>query len=193
MLFTQTGARTLDPCSTSSCRARLIYLAINLSLNNTQKSDMKKAIKKAIPLTFCFASEAEDIHTLEGVVTARPGDAVLTGTKGERWPIRREKFEATYDFNLQTGICSKKAIVVEAEEMQSHFEVKVGWSNQPLQGGPGDFKITYGPGEFGVVAKDIFHETYDVLSKGGAPDGVADQGASEADAVVVARPGAPRG
>ena len=73
--------------------------------------------------------------------------------------IAREKFEATYDFDPLLGICSKKAIVVDAEEMHRPFEVKVGWSDQPISGAAGDFKVTYRPGDFGVVAKDIFYET----------------------------------
>lgn len=39
----------------------------------------------------------EVIHTLEGVVVARRGDYVVTGVQGERYPCRRDIFEATYE------------------------------------------------------------------------------------------------
>lgn len=122
-----------------------------------------KAMKKPIPLRFRFAKEVQDVATLEGVVTARAGDAVLTGTRGECWPVAREKFETSYDFDETTGVCSKKPVVVQVEQMNAAFEVSVSWSGQPLRGNAGDYKVAYGPGDFGVVARDIFDETYVVL------------------------------
>lgn len=37
------------------------------------------------------------IDTLEGRMTASPGDYVITGVKGERYPCKPDIFEATYD------------------------------------------------------------------------------------------------
>jgi hypothetical protein len=37
------------------------------------------------------------IHTLEGVMTASPGDWIITGVKGERYPCKPDIFEATYE------------------------------------------------------------------------------------------------
>ncbi len=37
------------------------------------------------------------IHTLEGDMTAVPGDYIITGVKGELYPCKKEIFEATYD------------------------------------------------------------------------------------------------
>jgi hypothetical protein len=136
-----------------------------------EKENPMKAIKKAIVLGFRFAAHQEIVTTLEGVVTAQVDDAILTGTKGEVWPIQRSKFESTYDYRLNgtivdycyTGTCSKKAIVVEAEEMPEPFEVVVGWSADPIKGKAGDFRLTYGPGDFGAVDRTIFFETYDVV------------------------------
>ena len=122
-----------------------------------------KAMKKPILLSFRFAEFDEEIQTLEGLVTARAGDAVLTGTKGENWPITREKFEVSYDFDKTQGTCAKKPVVVSVQEMSESFQVTVGWSNQPIRGSAGDFKVTYGPDDFGVVAREIFLDTYSVV------------------------------
>jgi len=122
-----------------------------------------KVMKKAIEVRFQFASQELNVETLEGVVTARPGDAIITGPKGEQYPIQRHKFEETYNFNEALGTCSKKPIVVEAQEMSEPFTVKVGWSDQPLQGKAGDYRLTYGPGDFGVVEREIFAQTYEIL------------------------------
>jgi len=37
------------------------------------------------------------IETLEGVMTARPGDYIIKGVKGEIYPCKADIFEATYE------------------------------------------------------------------------------------------------
>jgi len=37
------------------------------------------------------------IHTLEGVMTAYPGDWIIRGIKGEVYPCKADIFEATYE------------------------------------------------------------------------------------------------
>lgn len=37
------------------------------------------------------------IETLEGVMTANPGDFIITGVKGEVYPCKPDIFEATYE------------------------------------------------------------------------------------------------
>lgn len=38
-----------------------------------------------------------DIPTLEGVMTASPGDWIIRGVKGEMYPCKPDIFEATYE------------------------------------------------------------------------------------------------
>jgi hypothetical protein len=37
------------------------------------------------------------IHTLEGVMTAMPGDWIITGIHGETYPCKPEIFEESYE------------------------------------------------------------------------------------------------
>lgn len=37
------------------------------------------------------------IKTLEGEMTAMPGDWIITGVKGEKYPCKPDIFEATYE------------------------------------------------------------------------------------------------
>lgn len=37
------------------------------------------------------------IETIEGTLTAQPGDWIITGVKGERYPCKPDIFEATYE------------------------------------------------------------------------------------------------
>lgn len=38
-----------------------------------------------------------EIHTLEGTMTADPGDWIIRGIKGELYPCKPDIFEATYE------------------------------------------------------------------------------------------------
>ena len=135
-----------------------------------------KTSKKPIDIKFEIADKDQIIKTKEadplkpgsGEVLARRGDAIMTGTKGERWPIARETFIDTYKpvrgpsqipgGPITPGIARKKNIPVTAKEMPEAFEVKASWGD--LSGKPGDFLVQYGPDDFGIVSRDIFKETY---------------------------------
>ncbi|HEV2674775.1 MAG TPA: SAM-dependent methyltransferase [Aliidongia sp.] len=117
-------------------------------------------IKKPIPLSFRFAQSDELIQTLEGPVWANPGDAVLTGTKAENWPIGRQNFERTYEFDPAAGTCYKKPMVAVAVRKDVPFSTTVSWANNPISGNSGDYLVEYGPNDFGIVQSDIFIETY---------------------------------
>ena len=44
-----------------------------------------------------FGSRTAQIYTLEGVMTAEPGDWIICGVKGEFYPCKPDIFEATYE------------------------------------------------------------------------------------------------
>ena len=120
-----------------------------------------RCFKKPIPLNFRIAQGPEEVKTKEGPVDAEAGAYIMTGTKGENWPIPADQFN--YDILTQdgnTGTAAKKKIIVSAKEMSEPFEVKVSWSESTLKGNPGDYLVHYGPGDYGVVGRDIFQETY---------------------------------
>ena len=132
----------------------------------SQDPEAFQTAKKPIPLNFRYAEEGEVIGTRENPVTVPPGGAaVMTGTKGEVWPIPLKpddpvkSFGNTYDI-LEPGKAAKKDIPVFAKEMQQPFQVKVSWSSDLLQGEAGDFLVQYGPGDYGAVGAEIFRETY---------------------------------
>ena len=43
-----------------------------------------------------FAREASAVQTNEGLVQAKPGDAILTGINGEHWRVSRARFPDKY-------------------------------------------------------------------------------------------------
>ncbi len=58
---------------------------------------MAKYRKRPVVIEAYQTSVVEHIHTLEGVMTAMPGDWVITGIAGERYPCKPDIFEATYE------------------------------------------------------------------------------------------------
>ena len=123
-----------------------------------------KAVKKPILLQFEIAEVDQVVETKEGPTTVNAGDYIMTGTQGERWGIRKAVFEDTYIVASEDR-AFKKNIEVEVEQKSEPFSVTVSWREEPLFGQPGDYLVTYGPDDFGVVAKDIFDETYTVVSE----------------------------
>ena len=122
-------------------------------------------MKKPIPMKVEFAKEDGVIKTKEGAQPYKIGDALMTGTKGERWPIPASVFKETYEpVDKSAGLYSKKNVEVLARQMNEAFTVNVSWSNAPLAGKPGDWLVQYGKGDFGIVDRQIFKETYKILN-----------------------------
>jgi len=44
-----------------------------------------------------WESRLGTIHTLEGLMTVSPGDWIVTGIKSEKYPVKPDIFEATYE------------------------------------------------------------------------------------------------
>lgn len=57
----------------------------------------KKYRKKPVIVEAYRTDKEVVIHTLEGDLTAQPGDYIITGIAGEQYPCRADIFEATYE------------------------------------------------------------------------------------------------
>lgn len=57
----------------------------------------KKYRKKPVIIEAYRTDKEVVIHTLEGDLTAQPGDYIITGIAGEQYPCRADIFEATYE------------------------------------------------------------------------------------------------
>lgn len=55
-----------------------------------------KVIKKPIPVNARQVKEKTIVNTIEGQLTAQPGDWIITGVDGEEWPVKKSIFEKTY-------------------------------------------------------------------------------------------------
>jgi len=62
-----------------------------------------KARKKPIVISWRLAEVEEKIPTLEGTMTANPGDYIITGVNGENYPCKPDIFLKTYEITEETN------------------------------------------------------------------------------------------
>ena len=120
--------------------------------------------KLPLPVDVAFATEGGTCSTLEGLVPFRSGDAILTGIRGEHWPVTRESFEARYapaqgQALGQDGRYLKHPQTVLARRLDAPLQVTLQAGGQ-LAGKPGDWLLQYAPGDYGIIAEEIFRATY---------------------------------
>ena len=108
------------------------------------------------------------IETPEGVVHARPGDAIITGTAGERWRVSRARFADKYRPVPPTVAGEAGRYVslpnrILAVPMTESFDVLLADGVSRLHGRPGEWLVDYGDGSLGIVSEDIFASTYSIV------------------------------
>lgn len=138
----------------------------NLDLGRDPKAIRARKRPQTIAAAFARADGA--CETLEGPVHYRAGDAIVTGTQGERWPVERQKFLAAYEPEPplaagQDGQYVSRPREVLARRIEQAGQVTVGRASDTLRGEPGDWLVQYDDGSYGIIRSDIFASTYDVV------------------------------
>ena len=60
-------------------------------------TDWKKFRKRPVVVEARRVAEEQPVHTLEGTMTAKPGDWLIKGIKGEMYPCKDDIFQMTYE------------------------------------------------------------------------------------------------
>jgi hypothetical protein len=108
------------------------------------------------------------VQTSEGLVQAKPGDAILTGTAGEHWRVSQEHFGEKYR-PAPTTLAGEAGRYISlpnrilAVPMTEPFEVVLADGVSRLNGQAGDWLVDYGDGSLGIVSRSIFATTYEIL------------------------------
>jgi hypothetical protein len=128
------------------------------------KDDSFKAFKipdKREP--FEVAKDDGTIKTLEGPVSYNQGDYIMTGPKGEQYPISPETFDKLKTDNGD-GTASPKKIIKLAKMADHDGEVTLQYNGSQLAYHKGeDIIVRHGEDDYGVVKRDIFAQTYEKL------------------------------
>jgi hypothetical protein len=126
------------------------------------------ARKLAREIDVRFTPVACIVHTSEGEVHARPGDAIITGTTGEHWRVSRARFADKYrpvppTVEGEAGRYVSLPNRIMAVPMTEPFEVLLADGVSRLSGGAGEWLVDYGDGSLGIVSRPIFATTYEIL------------------------------
>ena len=139
----------------------LINIVENASTGITDDwfNDGFQTYKEPNPEQYEIAKTDGIIDTLEGPVNYKAGFYIMTGPKGEKYPITPERFKDLKD-DAGNGVCYPKKIMKVAKLADHDGTVNTSWG-EPLNYTAGnDVIVRHGPGDYGVVKKDIFAKTY---------------------------------
>jgi hypothetical protein len=124
------------------------------------KHDAFKTYKKPAKEKYEIADKPGTIQTLEGPVNYPKGYYIMTGPKGEQYPISPEKFDDLKD-DLGNGVCTPKKIIKLAKVADHSGSVDTSWGEKLHYNPDEDIIVRHGDNDYGVVKKDIFIQTYD--------------------------------
>jgi PGDYG protein len=120
-----------------------------------------------------FALAAGVLESAVGFNRYAAGDALLTGSTGDRWCVSRDRFDVKYRPEPLTlpgegGSYRNRPVALRAKRMSVAFSIARSAGGDVLLGDPGDWLLQYAPGDHGVVAQARFDKVYRVLDAPGA-------------------------
>ena len=112
-----------------------------------------------------FAIVPGEILSREGPNHYAVGDALITGSTGDRWSVSRDRFDARYQavapgIHGQDGAYVNQPLPVLARQMQAAFCIARSAGGDLLRGEAGDWLLQYAPGDYGVVENARFARVY---------------------------------
>ncbi len=120
-------------------------------------------------VTVAFALAAGELSSHEGPNRYAAGDALVTGSTGDRWSVSRARFDARYLPVAplragEDGCYRSKPIPVRAKQMGASFSVARSAGGDLLHGAARDWLLQYAPGDFGIVEEARFAKVYRPLA-----------------------------
>jgi hypothetical protein len=116
-----------------------------------------------------FAGCADVLISAVGLNRYLPGDALITGSTGDRWCVSRDRFDAKYDplpgtVRGQAGLYRNRPVTVLAKRMEMPFSVSRAARGDVLRGDVGDWLVQYAPGDHGIVERTRFERVYRLVT-----------------------------
>jgi PGDYG protein len=115
-----------------------------------------------------FADAGGELTSGVGINRYVPGDALITGSTGDRWSVSRDRFDAKYEpepstVRGQPGKYRNRPVSVLAKCIDQAFSVTRTAGGDSLHGGAGDWLIQYAPGDYGIVERTRFERVYRLI------------------------------
>ena len=121
-------------------------------------------------VTVVFATAAGAVASREGANNYAAGDALITGSTGDRWSVTRDRFDAKYLpvpplAHGQNGAYRNIPVPVFAKQIDHAFAVQRSQGGDLIKGQAGDWLMQYAPGDYGIVENAKFQKVYRRLSE----------------------------
>lgn len=144
-----------------------------IDLRTQQKYSALPYEKKILSFDVIFSDNEQTIETLEGPVLCLPGDAVVTGINGERWPVKPDNFRLKYrplapTIAGESGRYQSLPIRVLAIRLKTELKLPLSGDIGVLHGQAGDWLVQYEDRSQSIIADDVFTKTY-VLQQHAVP------------------------
>ena len=115
-----------------------------------------------------FAGSAGELISREGPNRFAAGDALITGSTGDRWSVSRSRFDARYipvapEQTGEDGRYRSRPSPVLAKQMVEAFSLARSPGGDMLHGLAHDWLLQYAPGDFGIVENCRFQRVYRTL------------------------------
>jgi PGDYG protein len=144
---------------------------VTLELNNPDLGadpEARQAVKDETVLVE-FAVGADALVSAVGINHCLPGDALITGSTGDRWCVSRDRFDAKYDpapgtKHGEAGLYRNRPVTVLAKRMDMPFSVARSAGGDVLRGSAGDWLLQYAPGDHGIVERTRFERVYRLIT-----------------------------
>ncbi len=112
-----------------------------------------------------FATLDAAVVSREGANHFRAGDAIVTGSTGERWSVTRERFDTRYQpvaplVHGRDGRYRSKPVPALAKQIDEPFTIRRTSGGDLLRGTAGDWLMQYGPNDYGIVENAKFQRVY---------------------------------
>jgi hypothetical protein len=112
-----------------------------------------------------FAIAPGVLQSAVGLNRYAAGDALLTGSTGDRWCVSRDRFDAKYrpcpgTFAGGPGEYRNVPVIVYAKQIHEPFRVSRAQGGDVLTGHAGDWALEYAPGDCGLVDRARFARVY---------------------------------
>jgi len=114
--------------------------------------------KKATPVKYTVPGQPGTVKTLEGPMKHSAQAHIITGPKGEQYPVEPAKFAKLYDDNGD-GTATPKKIPKLAKLADHDGVLHTSWGDLQYTAG-NDYIVRHGANDYGAVKKDIFAQTY---------------------------------
>ena len=112
-----------------------------------------------------FATVGGELISREGPNRYAVGDALITGSTGDRWSVSRERFDAKYQplepqRQGEDGRYQARPVAVLARQMNEAFCLERSAGGDLLRGVAQDGLLQYAPGDYGIVENARFQAVY---------------------------------